>query len=215
VLRGQFSEAALRHYHVPIMNWYSNPEVWLCILGFPTLIFVGCQTWTTAKAAKAALLNAQAVITAERAWVMADLSWYGESLRIVEETGTFGGGPTVETTEIENIKLTCKNQGKSPAWIDVVHGQIDIVDSTSVCIDPIMRNGNHGPMGPLGAGEEQSRSLELRCKGRIKPHEFLSVYVVIEYRDIFEKTHETHIGYSVSEISLGRQNGLPERNRNT
>lgn len=197
------------------MHWYLNPEWWLCILGFPTLFFVGYQTVATAKAAKAALLNAQAVISAERAWVMAELNCYGDSFRIFEGTGTFWGGPMVETTEIQSIKLTCKNQGKSPAWIDQVYGQLDIVDSTSVSNDPILRRGHHGPMGPLGAGEAQSRSLELRCEGRRRSHEFLSIYVVIEYRDIFGKKHETHIGYSVSGNSLARQNGLPERNRNT
>lgn len=200
---------------LPIMRWYLNPEWWLFIIGIPTLLFVAYQTLATAKSARAALLNAQAVITAERAWIMADLSWYGDSLRIFEGTGTFWGGPMVETTDIQNIKLTCKNQGKTPAWVDRVHGQVDIVDSGSVMIDPILRKGHHGPMGPLGAGEEQSRSLELRCEGHRRPGEFLSVYVVIEYRDIFGKKRETHLGYSVSENSLDRQNGAPGRNRNT
>jgi hypothetical protein len=200
---------------LPIMHWYLNPEWWLCILGFPTLIFVFLQTLATSKAAKAALLDAQAVITAERAWVMADLGFYGDRLQIFEGTGTFWGGPVVETTEIQNIKLTCKNQGRSPAWIDRVHAQVDIVDPTSVSIDPVLRRGTHGPMLPLGAGEEQSRSLEMRCEGRRGPGEFLSIYVLIEYRDIFGKGHETHLGFSVSGHSLARQNALLGRNRNT
>ena len=197
------------------MHWYLNPEWWLFIIGIPTLLFVAYQTLATAKSAKAALLNAEAVIVAERAWVMADLGWHGDSPRIFNGTGTFWGGPTVETTEIQNIRLTCKNQGKTPAWIDRVYAQVDIVDSTSVAIDPVLRGGDHGPMGPLGAGEEQSTSLELRCEGHRRPDEFLSVYVVIEYQDIFGKKHETHIGYSISGNSLVRQNGLPGRNRNT
>jgi hypothetical protein len=55
------------------MHWYTNPEWWLCILGFLTLLFLGWQSWLTrqsanaaVKAADAALLNAQAVINAER-----------------------------------------------------------------------------------------------------------------------------------------------------
>jgi hypothetical protein len=196
-------------------QWYSNPEWWLCVLGFPTLFFVGYQSIANARAAKAALLNAQAVITAERAWVMADLSYSGEYPQVLEGEGTFYGGPILKTTEVSNIKLTCRNQGRSPAWIDMVRAQVDIVDSKSVSMSPVLREGNRGPMGPIGAGGEISRSLELRCEGHREQNEFLSIYVLIEYRDIYGEKHETHLGYSVSGKSLMRQNARPERNRNT
>jgi hypothetical protein len=183
------------------------------VAAFITLLEIGKQTKASKDAASAALLNAQAVITAERAWVMADLD--GAPLAIFEATGTFWGGPLVETTEIQNVKLTCRNQGRSPAWIDRVRAQVDIVDSDSVSIDPILRKGTHGPMVPLGAGEEESRILKLRCEGRRKPEEFLSIYVLIEYRDIFGEKRETQLGYSVHDNLIHRQNGLPGRNRNT
>lgn len=55
------------------MHWYTQPEWWLCILGALTLPVLIWQSWATlrsadaaAKAADAALLNAQAVINAER-----------------------------------------------------------------------------------------------------------------------------------------------------
>jgi hypothetical protein len=56
------------------MQWYAQPEWWLFILGIPTLFVIGWQSGETRKsanaakdAAKAALLNAQAIINAERA----------------------------------------------------------------------------------------------------------------------------------------------------
>ncbi len=60
-------------------KWYTafkRPDGWLVVLGFATLVVVGYQTIQTRKAAdaaassaEAALLNARAVINAERAWL--------------------------------------------------------------------------------------------------------------------------------------------------
>src|ERR1700733_8729015 len=102
-------------------SWYKQPEWWLCILGFPTLGLVAWQTWSTARAAKAALLNAEALINSERAWIMAELRSYGkysEMFEIVEGTAEYRGEGSVETTRVNLVKLVCKNQGRSPAWID-------------------------------------------------------------------------------------------------
>jgi hypothetical protein len=174
------------------------------------------QTSATQKAADAALTSAQAVINAERAWIMAELGDWGKPLQIVEGVGSFHGQAAVETTEIRSVKLTCKNRGKSPAWIDMVYAQVNIVDSTTDWVDPPKTVGNHGPMEPLGPGEEGFRSLELRCPGRRNGGEFLSIFVVIEYRDIFDVKRKTVLGYSVHQDgNIGRQSAIPNRNRNT
>ena len=58
-------------------DWYTaleRPEWWLVILGFGTLAVVLWQTVQTKKAAQAALLNAQAVIDAERAWLTVSIT---------------------------------------------------------------------------------------------------------------------------------------------
>jgi hypothetical protein len=57
-------------------HWYTplkRPEWWLVILAIPTLIFVGWQARETARSAKAAQGNAEALINSERAWVIAEL----------------------------------------------------------------------------------------------------------------------------------------------
>jgi hypothetical protein len=57
--------------------WWESPEWWLCILGVPTLIALFWQAQqtklaavATKTAADAAFKNAQAVINAERAWLL-------------------------------------------------------------------------------------------------------------------------------------------------
>jgi hypothetical protein len=58
--------------HAP--RWYASPEWWLVILGFPTLFFIGVQSVLLRRSADAALLNAQALVNSERAWVLAKVS---------------------------------------------------------------------------------------------------------------------------------------------
>src|SRR5580692_7231107 len=47
----------------PAIPWYKIPEWWLCILGVPTLGFVGWQSWETRKAAQATRDNAAAALS--------------------------------------------------------------------------------------------------------------------------------------------------------
>lgn len=166
-------------------------------------------------AAEAAQLNAQAVINAERAWIIAELGLFGETVGVIEGEGYFQSEAPIKCTQVMNVKLTCKNEGKTPAWIDHVRAVLEIVDPNSVRVEPETSKWTHGPMPPIGSGQERSRSLELRCNGHAEDHEFLSISVLVEYRDIFDKKRETWLGYSVSGGQLVRQNGLPHRNRNT
>lgn len=157
----------------------------------------------------------------ERAWIMAKLGWWQDErqgLHIVLGTGSSPSGQTEETTVF--LKLTCKNGGRSPAWIDEVCGQLDIVSNV-----PSLRNADLptkanlckcGSMEPLGAGQEASISLELSCAGHATEEKFLSAYVLLEYHDIFGISRETTIGYSIDRRGgVYQQRALPQRNRNT
>ena len=156
------------------------------------------------------------IVNTERAWVMGELGWYekvGPNVKVSTATG--------EERTTAYIKLTCRNQGKSPAWIDHVYGALSIVHNRSTIeemgADDRDNFGDNGRIGPLGAGEERSTSVYLTCSGSTKDKEFLSAYVIVEYRDIFGIKRETFLGYSIipPDWSLGRQDGLPNRNRNT
>jgi hypothetical protein len=168
--------------------------------------------------AAASQAAAQSVINAERAWVMAELGWYERSgLHIAEGTSQSRTEGRTETTSAM-LKLTCKNEGRSPAWIDNVYAHMEILSKVANLPEPRKRDNGRtfGPMGPLGAGKEHARVLDLTCPGHLTEGEFLSVYAIVEYRDIFDIKRETHLGYSIrSNAEIHRQDALPERNRNT
>jgi hypothetical protein len=150
----------------------------------------------------------------ERAWILADLSWYPGQLHVVE--GTSQTGDVREEHTVVSVKLTCKNEGRSPAWIDEIRACVEIVTRGSALRIPERnRLSTFGPIEPLGADKEQSRLLQMQCRGHGKESEFLSVYVIVEYRDIFGIKRETFLGYGVEGANLCRQLALPERNRNT
>lgn len=52
-------------------KWMNDSNWWVVIVAALTGIFIGWQSFETKRAARAALLNAQALITAERPWLVA------------------------------------------------------------------------------------------------------------------------------------------------
>jgi hypothetical protein len=94
--------------------WYSKPEWWLLILGIPTLGVLIWQSFLTKRsaraaesAAEAALLNAQAVINAERAWIV---------VKIQKD-------PNSPPFPIENFMNVLTNEGRTPAVLRSIHIQ--------------------------------------------------------------------------------------------
>jgi CspA family cold shock protein len=162
-----------------------------------------------------AKLSTEAMVNSERAWVLAELGWW-QSAHVLVGTSSVRGGEATDSTTVF-LKLTCRNEGRSPAWIDRVSGGCAIVDGVSVVTNRDKYNaGNYGPMGALGAGKESSMSLELTCRGHRKDNEFISVFVLVVYHDILGLTRETGVGYSVHQNGdIHRQDGLPERQTNT
>lgn len=73
----------------------------------------------TAEAAKA---NAQAVINAERAWLMASLDWTA-GLRGLVTHDRQQERETFSSTSV-TVELFCRNHGRSPAWIEKVYGRM-------------------------------------------------------------------------------------------
>ncbi len=70
-------------------------------------------------------------------------------------------------------------------------------------------------MEPIGPDAEGFTMLELHCAGCRTNDEFLSLYVIIEYHDIFNIKRLTTVGYTIQNNMIFRQEGLPDRNRNT
>jgi hypothetical protein len=115
-----------------------------------------------------------------------------------------------------NVKLTCKNEGRSPAWIDCVYARADIVsDRSDIRAYDCAGCSNFGLMEPIAVGRENSRVLSLDCEGYVEEGQFISIYVIVSYHDIFGLPRKTTMGYSLVSGELYRQNGAPDRNRNT
>src|SRR5258708_1731256 len=82
-------------------------------------------------AANAAKTSADSVVNAEPAWLFADLSWYEKStLKIVQNT-SMRDGVIIHSTHV-NPRLTCRNEGKTPAWTKRILGRADIVTAGSL-----------------------------------------------------------------------------------
>lgn len=177
-------------------------------LAWRTLNQIKDQARSGRDAATAALLNAQAVINAERAWILAQL-----------ESDTNLPGPICltnhppETTAV--LKLICRNEGKSPAWIDNVYGRMDVVSSRTEIRDNYERHDceDFGSMEPIGAAGVGSRSLELNAVGMVGEGSFLSTFVIVDYHDIFGKSRTTTLVGSFT--GAGRRTAIAPRSRNS
>jgi hypothetical protein len=207
------------------LDWLTKYEavaIWL--EGIALVAIFGLDWWNGRKGHKETMEQlkvAQDQIkisqNAERAWVMTELEWpEGEKLRLVTGTSRQGDEPQVETTTVI-VKLKCGNDGRSPAWVDKIQGYCEIVEGRLGDLpSPIGHKAESFPtIGPIGPGNHKWRILHLQAPGHIKNNQLLSIFVLVEYRDIFEQKRVTTCGYTVSGAHLDRQDQFPDRNRNT
>ena len=214
----------------PTMPWYEIPEWWLCILGVPTLVFVGWQSWETRKAAKAgsesaraALLNAQAVITSERPWL---------AVRFIQEQSM-----RFEEQMAVNFFCEIKNEGKTPAiLIDVVARVVFNANLVPLPDEPIygvVKLLNQRMLVPgatysisiryRSVGENEGivwrdgRPYQLDGKASANELDLLVGFGCVRYRDVFNESEEhytrfcdhTTIGSSVYRVLYDKSSMPP------
>jgi hypothetical protein len=152
---------------------------------------------------------------AERAWVMTELDWPEQKAgRLVLGTCREKGGPQVEMTTVV-LTLTCRNEGRSPAWIDKIEGYCEIVQTK---VRDLPSPDGHAvetilPIEPIAPGKSKWKNVHLTCDGHLKNDQILSIFVRVEYRDAFASGRYTTCGYNVAGDWVGRQD-IPDRNRN-
>lgn len=203
--------------HAP--PWYASPEWWLVILGFPTLFFIGVQSVLSRRSADAAKKSADGLVNSERAWILAELTWQVGELNV--ELGTLAHyGKEFKTTTV-TTKLTCRNEGRSPAWVDSIWGRIDITPDGTIAkiLDEQPSESeliNCGHMEPIGPNASKSRTLKLSCNGHCGSRQGVSVYVLIAYHDVFGLARYTSAEYGIDGAgNLNRLMVFRERNKNT
>ncbi len=162
------------------------------------------QTKATETAAKAAELNAEALINSERAWVMVDI-----------ENDHGNGQIKAEILSGLAIVCICRNHGKSTAW--VTQKLIRMERSIAIPEKPQLEDADAFQDEPEPLAEIPSRChhvVEPRPVNPSGPTTF--IYGVVKYRDIFNRSRETFFGYRHDPTGkLERIAGYPEYNKNT
>jgi hypothetical protein len=118
--------------------WWRDSNWWLVIIAGFTGLVIGWQSFQTKNAAKAALLNAQAVINAERAWVV----------MIIEQDEEFP----------RSFRVKAKNCGSTPAMIVAASQQWCVIENaTEMPEEPQYGHGKRFAEGVfLFPGESQA-----------------------------------------------------------
>jgi hypothetical protein len=98
-------------------HWYTSPEWWLCILGVPTLYYIGRQAKETRNAAQAALKQANHMIASERAWLV--ISSVAKSGSVIQP-----GFPPYYWWQVKNFGSTPARLVETQAHCRVGGGQL-------------------------------------------------------------------------------------------
>jgi hypothetical protein len=193
--------------------WWKRPEWWLCILGVPTLWFVGWQARETRKAAQAsevavavALKQAEHMVNSERAWVMAELKFeQGTSLSWGSGDNAFADQTTA------TVILSIRNSGSTPAWVYEQFVHLEVSPRVLASLEkyespnfPFIGEGKTSHVNyeihPLTQGDDPiGWKAWVSDVGIPTPENGLHVYIygVVRYRDAFNTKRETYFGYSV------------------
>lgn len=168
----------------------------------------------TIKQIKLAQDQIKTMQNAERAWVMTALDWpKSDQLRVVYSASREREGPRIEQT-IVNVMLHCKNEGRSPAFVDKIEAYGQIVNALKD-LTPPGQGKEVIPFGPIAPGKSGVRIIQLTCPGHLKDDQLFSIFVLVEYRDIFGQRRITTCGYTVMDHNLYLQDTLPDRNKLT
>jgi hypothetical protein len=166
-----------------------------------TLKDIRKQTRNTAIAAEAAARNAEAVVNAERAWIMTTID--NADHAHIQDTENLQTG---EFTSIVHLTLNYTNVGRIPCWVTDKAVWFRIIES--IPNDPVFDTPTRrfGETEPLVQGQPQFIHLsQLTSKGvhamvlsgEGKGGNVPIFYGYIRYRDPFGSNRETRFGYMV------------------
>jgi hypothetical protein len=159
--------------------------------------------------------QANALINSERAWVMVDVEWDTHKWADREAHVLEGSGTGGDTTGIY-VVLTCRNEGRSPAWIEEKRARFQIVDALPDTPDLTSAEFVHARPEPIGVGKANKIPWQATATGHESPGKMMVVYGVVKYRDIFDKFRETTFGYRITPSrELVRLEGKRDYNKHT
>jgi hypothetical protein len=188
-------------WHI-LLAWPEGITAWAIIA---SLFVIGWQSFFTAKAAGAALLNAQAVIGAERARLAID----------IELSPHLGNVEFKDSGSVAHFIVTCRNCGKTAAWIYEVLADYKIIER----FPPYPAFSNHAErrftVHYLNSGEPFSDNFSLT--GVDEGGSRLLIQGVVKFRDVYDKKGKSTFGYWVREDgkTIDRIEESVAYNRNT
>lgn len=194
------------HQYPSWINTFAWPEGATAWALFLTLIVIAWQSSETKKTAKAALLNAQAVINAERAWITVAPHIGSPKFYPVREKNAPLPDNLVDVLPIAHLfagKLV--NVGKTPAKIEAT--AIRYV-CTPIHPPKWSTNPNYGEISEsvffAFPDEINTISAELSPTATMTQaqidavqdeKEFLYAFGIVKYQDVYGMPHETRFGY--------------------
>jgi hypothetical protein len=186
-----------------LFAWPSGIETLALIA---TLVGILWQAYETRRAANATAAG-------NRAWIFAELKKLGDR-SFSNTTGRSLGRDEPSATYLL-ASLHIRNEGLSPAWIDSVHGHMEILPrkqnpprrvKLTLCpyVSTIMSKG------------QEVFNPEFECSGNFtREADNLFIWVIIKYHDGHGIEGETSLGYAMSLSGmLFRQTYFPMRNYN-
>jgi hypothetical protein len=200
--------ATPEHQNVPHDKPKNGPPIWsnwalvsvavgTGILALRSPNQIKRQAKATEDAATAAKTSADAVINAERAWVMVDVEQVpGQGIRTVHTDLL-----TNEQSTMIYARLICKNDGKTPAWITEKRAGLKIIGPH----DKLPTEPELDSLGvwqrepePLGVGRDSKKEITPQAKGTEGFDDSAILYGAIFYRDVFGRERKTVFGYRVT-----------------
>jgi hypothetical protein len=169
-------------------------------IGVVTLILIYIQSKDTEKAlhwakesaiaaktsADAGLLNAKAIINAERAWITANVTWQTPAGHIIQN----------QHESALYVRFTFENRGRTPAWLTSrVYGCF-IRDNVPEEPDFNTLQPTAG-LAVMVTGAQFIDDTMLADYGDASGAKFVIVYGALTYRDIFNETHSTVFGFRI------------------
>ena len=209
--------------------WDKAPQWILVIIGgitFFAIWYQACKTKDAAEATQnsvgmmadqAAILkesvavartSAEGLINSERAWVMVEVQWDGQ--RSKREVNSADG---VTRTSV-GVRIICRNEGRSPAWIKQISITLKIHNYISA--DPTLPTNpsdNFVTFYPLPVGQGYTKTRIVIGEGWSNTETNL-LYGAVMYQDFSGKMRETWFAYVVSDAILERF-PEPAYNKNT
>ena len=139
--------------------------------------------------------NTDVLVASERSWVAVSVGWTpGYPGMFLSDSSAEGPGHTA------SVRLTCKNDGKTPAWIVEIRARLEIFEPAPLK-PPLERTEvvDHTIVS-LAAGHEQPCDKFLICKGRQTMDNLAIIYGVVRYRTAIgpATVRETWFAYTVS-----------------